>query len=134
MKNADKPAYPLVYADMSTGTGEVYCDEHGLTKREMFAMNAPEISENFFRDWNETYQYDPKLFTYEGDILPKGELMRLRDWSYAYADMMLETGENEKPVMNHDAIRDFCNAGSDENSVMFENELAKGRLRSGGDY
>ena len=41
MKNADMPAMPTIYADMAAnGQREIYCDQVGLTKREMFAMNA----------------------------------------------------------------------------------------------
>ena len=41
MKNADLPANPTIYADMGhNGQREIYCDQAGLTKREMFAMAA----------------------------------------------------------------------------------------------
>lgn len=43
MKNADKPAMPNHYAEITNcmgGSDELYCDEQGLTKREMFAMHA----------------------------------------------------------------------------------------------
>ena len=41
MKNADLPANPTIYADMGhNGQREIYCDQTGLTKREMFAMAA----------------------------------------------------------------------------------------------
>ena len=40
MKNADMPANPTPYMDQDSNGGELYCDNAGLTKREMFAMNA----------------------------------------------------------------------------------------------
>lgn len=41
IKNADLPASPNIYADFGhNGPREIYCDQSGLTKREMFAMAA----------------------------------------------------------------------------------------------
>lgn len=41
IKNGDLPASPTIYADMGiNGQREIYCDQHGLTKREIFAMAA----------------------------------------------------------------------------------------------
>jgi hypothetical protein len=43
MSNANEPAFPTIYADMSqNGQREIYCDNTGLTKRERFAMSAPD--------------------------------------------------------------------------------------------
>ena len=39
MKNADKPAMPTPYMDQNSNGGALYCDDTGLTKREMFAMH-----------------------------------------------------------------------------------------------
>lgn len=40
MKNSNKPIAPTHYMDQESGTGELYCDEIGLTKREHFAALA----------------------------------------------------------------------------------------------
>lgn len=40
MSNSDSPANPTQYMDYSNGSGELYCDNNGLTKREAFAMAA----------------------------------------------------------------------------------------------
>jgi len=40
MKNSDSPANPTLYQDLTNGSGEMYCDNTGLTKRESFAMAA----------------------------------------------------------------------------------------------
>lgn len=36
-KNGDTPASPTQYMDQAGGSGELYCDQAGLTKREHFA-------------------------------------------------------------------------------------------------
>lgn len=41
ISNKDMPAMPTIYADMAAnGQREIYCDQTGLTKREMFAAMA----------------------------------------------------------------------------------------------
>jgi len=51
MSNANEPAFPTIYADMSqNGQREIYCDNTGLTKRERFAIAAPEVPEWFTVD------------------------------------------------------------------------------------
>ena len=40
MKNSDMPASPTLYMEQSNGSGELYSDNAGLTKREAFAMAA----------------------------------------------------------------------------------------------
>ena len=40
MNNADMPAMPTQYMDLTQNGGELYCDQQGLTKREIFAMHA----------------------------------------------------------------------------------------------
>jgi len=40
MNNSDMPAMPTTYMDQVNGTGEMYCDNLGLTKREHFAAMA----------------------------------------------------------------------------------------------
>ena len=40
IKNGSEPASPTPYQDLTNGSGEMYCDNSGLTKREAFAMAA----------------------------------------------------------------------------------------------
>lgn len=40
MNNANLPANATPYMDLTETGGELYCDNTGLTKREMFAMHA----------------------------------------------------------------------------------------------
>jgi hypothetical protein len=40
MKNADMPAMPVITEKRVANTSMSTCDSSGLTKREMFAMNA----------------------------------------------------------------------------------------------
>lgn len=40
MKNSDMPASPIMYMDQTNGSGELYCENIGLTKREYFAAKA----------------------------------------------------------------------------------------------
>lgn len=54
MKNSDMPAMPTVYGDMAeNGEREIFCDQLGLTKREMFAMHAMQgmLASNFASDF-----------------------------------------------------------------------------------
>ena len=54
IKNGDLPASPTIYADMGiNGQREIYCDQHGLTKREMFAMAAMQGLCNHSGDYHE---------------------------------------------------------------------------------
>lgn len=39
-ENGSKPANPTPYQDLTNGSGEMYCDNDGLTKREHFAAMA----------------------------------------------------------------------------------------------
>lgn len=55
MKNADMPAMPVV-ADQRVGNVEKSTSEAtGLTKREMMAMNAPEMPDWFYDCWRDEY-------------------------------------------------------------------------------
>ncbi len=40
MNNSDMPATPTAYMDMQEGSGELYCDNLGLTKLEELAGRA----------------------------------------------------------------------------------------------
>jgi len=52
MKNADMPAMPTPYMDQNSNGGALYCDDTGLTKREMFATHAMQgITSNDFSNY-----------------------------------------------------------------------------------
>ena len=40
MKNSDMPANPTPYMDQASASGELYCDNTWLSKREKFAAMA----------------------------------------------------------------------------------------------
>tara|TARA_R110000868_G_scaffold125265_3_gene331030 strand:- start:8347 stop:8601 length:255 start_codon:yes stop_codon:yes gene_type:complete len=58
--NADMPARPTPYMDMVNMSGELYCDNTGLTKRETFAAMAMQamISSRYYSDF--CGKYDDK--------------------------------------------------------------------------
>tara|TARA_Y100001960_G_scaffold331531_1_gene428818 strand:+ start:1777 stop:2097 length:321 start_codon:yes stop_codon:yes gene_type:complete len=104
MKNANRPAMPQPMVDHE---GEVYTTfdssygkQSGLTKREMFAMHAPDMPDWFCDKWfsdNED-QYVPE-YCEKGNVVAglkrtrlvsfEGTMKMMKDWRYAYADMML---------------------------------------------
>lgn len=98
MKNADRTAMP----HHSQSTDNVF---GGLTKREMFAMNAPGMPSWFERGWSQSNCESKKYFnTYHdefaehcpttySDILPQGQAALMKAWRYAYADLMLSEDE-----------------------------------------
>lgn len=98
IKNGNMPAMPLVDGGFGRYEPEVYS---GLTKREMFAMNAPKCPEWFIREFsmihseNKDYynlfhdEFAPICPTTHQEILPKGEMALIKEWRYAYADLML---------------------------------------------
>ncbi|CAL9963374.1 hypothetical protein VPHK250G1_0077 [Vibrio phage K250 g1] len=47
--NGNMPAMPTQYADLNANGGELYCDQQGMTKREMFAKDSDvsSLAENF---------------------------------------------------------------------------------------
>lgn len=87
--NKDMPAMPCTKA-----TGEVF---EGLTKREMFAMNAPnDIPKWFKRSFIKSNYSNKDFVTSFTALAPEsaklsfdGEMALLKAWRYAYADMML---------------------------------------------
>ena len=95
MKNKDMPAMPQVITESSHGCrliGSHMEDEwQGVTKREMFAMNAPDIPDWFKYYWESknSNNTDDKIDS-RYELLPKGQMARLKAGRYAYADMMLE--------------------------------------------
>lgn len=94
MSNKDMPAMPVMVRKQVDGSGNCLHMDHvdyGLTKREMFAMNAPDTPEWFKFDWETKNSHNKNYMTgFGGRILPKGEMTLLKAWRYAYADMMLE--------------------------------------------
>lgn len=109
IKNADMPAMPAkkeIKLNSPRGSGYpsskiVECS--GLTKREMFAMNAPEIPDWFEREFSQKHfenkdyyhihhdEFAEHFSTTYQDILPLGQMALIKAWRYAYADLM--TGE-----------------------------------------
>jgi len=88
MKNSDTPAMPF-----EPSLGDQYFT--GLTKREMFAMNAPERPSWFVDHWlKDNYgKYkceDGHSINPWKSISSEGMFNLAKDWRYAYADMMLE--------------------------------------------
>ena len=61
MKNADMPAMPL---PLGTET-EKWCQ--GLTKREMMAMNAPEMPDWFGEEWSMKFAGNDRYFNSDVD-------------------------------------------------------------------
>ena len=100
MKNADMPAMPLAgdaYHDFSNydGTSKTsYNPEcQGLTKREMFAMNAPQCPEWFIDEFRARDDveliYNPATGGHDKLSLKQRKRIWI-EWRYAYADLMLE--------------------------------------------
>jgi|LGVE01.1.fsa_nt_gb hypothetical protein len=98
--NGYTPAYPLTNEQID------HCerggDYSGMTKREMFAMNAPEMPQWFERQWSQL-NYDNKDYfnnfhdefapicpTTTSEILPAGSAALMKAWRFGYADLMLE--------------------------------------------
>lgn len=96
ISNKDMPAMPSQWKDFDSCGVEVTRESyHGLTKREMFAMHAPMVEVLFARDYafrNNENKSLVVLYKSEGiyQLTLKGEMQLLKEWRYAYADMMLE--------------------------------------------
>ena len=103
LKNSDTPASPTLYMDQTNGSGELYSDNNGLTKREHFAGLAPDSIPNwFYMVFSETS--DPKLTWHrEGNDLQigecgltqEGEIALYFAWRTYYADELLKQLENK---------------------------------------
>lgn len=77
--------------------GNLFPGNRGLTMRDAFAMNAPEVPQSFTRKWE-----DKRIVKDNGDILSakrytegtQREIESYQDWvarwAYAYADAMME--------------------------------------------
>lgn len=100
--NKDMPAMPQNVAINDLGDMETSdrVGGIGLTKREMFAMHAPGMPEWFCDKWfsdNED-EYIPE-YCERGNVVAglkrtrlvsfEGTMKMMKDWRYAYADMML---------------------------------------------
>ena len=100
MKNADLPAMPLsgdAYQDFADYDGTIsksYNPEcQGLTKREMFAMHAPQCPEWFIDEFRARGDVELIYNTATGshDKLSLKQRKQIWiEWRYAYADIMLE--------------------------------------------
>lgn len=105
LPNRNSPASP-VSVNYHDGSKQTFL---GLSKREVFAMNAPECPVWFriqFKNSKfdfEIHEPGEELLMIEGKIRlnnvrlsEKGELELIREWSYAYADTMLADKEQSK--------------------------------------
>lgn len=98
IKNADTPAMPIILGyDTNKHNRTVVNDcYNSLTKREMFAMNAPDmpiwfVDEFRLRDGTNLL-YNP--VSGHNDKLSLGDRKALWiEWRYAYADLMLSEDE-----------------------------------------
>ena len=95
MKNADMPAMPLRKSldtweadEYETGGGR-YLRANGLTKREMFAMNAPDCPMWYKSKFIEINCRDASLVEENYILTFNGEMRLFKQWCYAYADLML---------------------------------------------
>ena len=103
MKNADMSAMPHSYTFEVTETNDftrkpynktVTVTESGLTKREMFAMHAPHVEPGFSQEYaaaNKSNHDLVVIFKSENmyQLTTLGHMMLIKEWRYAYADMML---------------------------------------------
>ena len=85
MQNKDMPAMPQSVAygpDGGVIASYHFADGQGLTKREMFAMHAPDVPEWFRAEFSNR---EGNFGFFDAEI----EMQLLREWRYAYADAML---------------------------------------------
>jgi len=110
MKNKDMPARPIV----NENGAPYHCSNigiefnggccTGLTKREVFAMNAPDVPEWFKIEFSQKHMTNEDYYRviescvpsnfYKKNVtqvaLPKGEMALIKAWRYHFADTMLE--------------------------------------------
>lgn len=91
MKNGDLPATPIQHMDFMHLKEKHYCN--GLTKREMFAMNAPEAP-----SWFKNYLYinDLHYRQAEKSDAAGSESYLFFAWRTYYADALLAELERSK--------------------------------------
>ncbi len=100
MENKNEPAMPIEL----NGYGQYAPHVHmGLTKREMFAMNAPECPDWFKakfekenpdafveeKGYMDTYG-EEEIFHLSVKLTDDAQMKLIKEWCYAYADLMLE--------------------------------------------
>lgn len=98
MKNRDKLAFPIEINGFGQYAPEVHV---GLTKREVFAMNAPDVPEWFKKDWEKANNKNSEFFVLvnaycefsnidyqDREITVKGQMALMKTWRYTYADLM----------------------------------------------
>ncbi len=104
MKNADTPAMPCEAEISNNNEAWAFQFDNGakfkfpgITKREMFAMNAPDIPDWFVDEWiynDGNYRLGGShelVGNNRGANLDTTEMMKItKEWRYAYADLMLE--------------------------------------------
>ncbi len=99
IKNADLPAMPLALEVCVNehGTTTVNDAYDGLTKREMFAKDAPDVLDSFRFDFIKRNHSNKDLVLSFSALSPSsaklsviGEMKLIKEWRYAYADLMLE--------------------------------------------
>lgn len=102
IKNSDMPAMPQPMVKCDDGDVYTTFDNYngyqaGLTKREMFAMHAPDVLDSFKEDFIKRHHSNKSLVSSFTALSPKsakltiiGEIKLIKEWSYAYADLMLE--------------------------------------------
>lgn len=82
INNANSPANPTLYMDQENGSGELYCNNNGLTKREAFAMSAMQ---------NILSQYNP----FEQGSFDSSDYDTVVQNSWGLADAMLKYGDKK---------------------------------------
>lgn len=99
ISNKNMPAMPQHVSINDSGDCETSdrAGGEGLTKREMFAMNAPDIPNWFIDEWiynDGNYRLGgghELVGNNRGANLDTTEMMKItKEWRYAYADLMLE--------------------------------------------
>lgn len=103
IENKDMPAMPITSDQLASSLELGANGSKGLTKREMFAMNAPECPDWFelkFEKENPDMFIkvsehigtlgDEEIFNLSVEMTEEGHMKLLKDWRYAYADLMLE--------------------------------------------
>lgn len=102
MKNSNTPAMPVqgYFVDATGALNGFTVSEVGLTKREVFAKDAPCIDPLFAMDFAKLNQSDKSLVVvYKTNnayqLTSQGSMKLIKAWRYAYADLMLEGEVNE---------------------------------------
>lgn len=102
INNGNTPAQPTPYLDCENGSGELHCDNTGLTKREHFASLSPnEIPKWFLMLWiktpesqNEKYHWHRKADEFntiaESGLTDEGEAAMYFAWKVYHADALLK--------------------------------------------